>query len=130
MKITKVTYQKTYSIGPYLTERIGYEADVSGSESSIETLVQLNAEADKAHRILNPHLYQEEERGFGDRQEHLKTKVEFGAASIINIQHEKIQIAIENAKALEELKDIKTVHPLLPVPLMEMYNRKLKQLMK
>lgn len=47
---------------------------------------------------------------------------------VINIQHEKIQIAIENAKTLEELKDVKTVHPLLPVPLMEMYNKRLKDL--
>jgi hypothetical protein len=46
----------------------------------------------------------------------------------INIQHERIQIAIENAKTPEELKKVKEDHPIMPVPLMTFYNNKMQQL--
>lgn len=60
MKITKVSYQKTYSIGPYLTDRVGFEADVIEEIQSVEdSLSQLKDMADRWHRKENPHLYQE-----------------------------------------------------------------------
>lgn len=130
MKITKVTYQKAFVTGPFLQERIGYEAEVdSDNESPSGALTMLQRMADIWHKENNPHIYQE--IGSTNIPEHTILGVnQFMQQSspIINIQHEKIQIAIENAKTLEELKDIKTVNPLLPVPLMEMYNSKLKQL--
>jgi len=62
MKIEKVTYQKTYSIGPYLTERIGFEASSEGipGDHPHEMLSMLRESADAWHRKNNPHLYQEE----------------------------------------------------------------------
>lgn len=135
MKITKVTYQKTYSIGPYLTDRVGFEADLSEDWARVEgelkwetpemVLSNLRKMADEWHKKENQHLY--EERIVPTTKDsffHEPTS----PSPIINIQHEKIQIAIENAKTLDELKDIKTVHPLLPVPLMEVYNKRLKEL--
>jgi hypothetical protein len=71
MKIVKVTYQKTYSIGPYLTERIGFEAEPepyighqydgpNGMEKHDEVLTTLEKMADEWHKKAHPPLYQQE----------------------------------------------------------------------
>ena len=60
----KVFYQRTYSIAPYLTERIGFEVDTEidslmpdGSKINPDTAVQsLKELCDKAHKELNPNL--------------------------------------------------------------------------
>lgn len=61
----KIFYQRSYSIGPYLTEKIGFEIEVidpasptaqetiDNAMSSVSVLKQL---CDKAHEELNPHL--------------------------------------------------------------------------
>lgn len=69
MKIEKVTYQKTYSIGPYLTDRVGFEASLDeprreedGSYTIFTpegALSELEKFADAWHRKAHPHLYQE-----------------------------------------------------------------------
>lgn len=60
----KVFYQRTYSIAPYLTERIGFEVDTEidslmpdGKKIDPTTAVQsLKELCDKAHKELNPNL--------------------------------------------------------------------------
>lgn len=47
---------------------------------------------------------------------------------IINIQHEKIQIAIENATTVEELKKVKEDNPIMTVRLMELHHARFKEL--
>jgi len=53
----KVFYQRTYSIAPYLTERIGFEIeapdDCQDPAAEVATLKEL---CDKAHKELNPNL--------------------------------------------------------------------------
>jgi hypothetical protein len=63
MKITTVTYQKTYSIGPYLTERIGFEAQPEGNpgDAPMDMLTMLEELADEWHKKAHPHLQQEPE---------------------------------------------------------------------
>lgn len=46
----------------------------------------------------------------------------------INIQHERIQIAIENAKTLDELKATKIAGLAVPASLVELYNKKMEEL--
>jgi hypothetical protein len=46
----------------------------------------------------------------------------------INLQHERIQIAIENAKTIEELKATKIAGLAVPGSLVELYNKKMEEL--
>ena len=46
----------------------------------------------------------------------------------INIKDERIQIAIENAQTSDELKDVKTVYPVMPFPLLRLYNKRMEEL--
>lgn len=69
MKVDKVSYQKTYSIGPYLTDRVGFEATPSNDWVSVgEQLVwetpemilsNLEKMADEWHKKEHPHLYKD-----------------------------------------------------------------------
>ena len=128
MKITKVSYQKTYSIGPYLTDRIGFEADLDGHESCSEAILQLRDEADKVHKKANPHLYQEEGKGFGDLPEHKKTQITFGPPPVIDRKADELKDLIDDCQTIEELKAWKEKHELVPVPVLQHYNVKLEVL--
>lgn len=55
MKIDKVSYQKAYIIGPYLQEKIGFEASIDG-DSPEEVLSKLRTMADDWHKENNPGL--------------------------------------------------------------------------
>lgn len=58
----KVFYQRTYSIAPYLTERIGFEVEsdldpiVDSHDSITNQVATLKELCDKAHKELNPNL--------------------------------------------------------------------------
>lgn len=57
----KVFYQRTYSIAPYLTERIGFEMETEhfpfmDSQIAIDQVKHLKELCDKAHKELNPNL--------------------------------------------------------------------------
>jgi predicted RNase H-like HicB family nuclease len=133
MKITKVTYQKTYSIGPYLTDRVGFEAELDGNdgvnlfpETPESALSQLKELADKWHKESNPHLYQE------SKPEPMYTvagrpPIVHEPVQEINLQHDRVKILIENAESLWELHDIKKHHPVMPVPVLEFYKKRLKE---
>jgi len=58
MQITSVTYQKTYSIGPYLTERIGVEASIDEGQDPKIVLSELKKLCDEVNEANNPHLAQ------------------------------------------------------------------------
>jgi hypothetical protein len=47
----------------------------------------------------------------------------------INIQDEKILIAIENADNLDELAEVKVKYPLMKVPMNDAWNKKLDELL-
>lgn len=57
MKIEKVSYQKAYIIGPYLQEKVGFEASYNPNEETAEdVLSKLRKMADEWHKENNPHL--------------------------------------------------------------------------
>lgn len=42
---------------------------------------------------------------------------------------EKLEAAIERAETIDELKNVKTVYPLMPAKIIDMYNKKMEKLM-
>lgn len=111
MKIEKVTYQKTYSIGPYLTDRVGFEASIDEEkETHEEVLSWLKAMADDWHKDAYPHLHQENKGEVFSPKEGVRSAVS-GAwiiePKIIDLQTEKLEIDIDNATSLSDLAEIK-----------------------
>lgn len=60
MKITTVSYQRTYNLGSYNSEKIGLEADIEEGEDIQFVVCNLKHECDQIHQKNNPHLYQEQ----------------------------------------------------------------------
>jgi hypothetical protein len=56
MKIEKVSYQKLFSIGNFLNERIGFEASIDEGESPEAVVKHLKEVADNLHKEMNPGL--------------------------------------------------------------------------
>lgn len=139
MKITTVSLSRTIPTGPYMNDKIGMEASVEDGDTPERVLNELLLQIDQWHRQANPHLHKEHEsmRGVQTTFEQLKytpgptTHLTPSIAPLeINIQHERIQIGIENAAAVEELKAVKADHPLMPASLMNAYNKKMEELTK
>lgn len=147
MKIEKVTYQKTYSIGPYLTDRVGFEASINEDEETPEAaLSQLQEVADEWHKGVYPHLYQQEgikeymhsklDLGYGpgvappaDMSKFAKTQS--ARDQIIDYKKtEELEIAIDNAKSSEDLDKIKSDNPIFPAKLLNVLNQKSQELSK
>lgn len=59
MKITKVSYNKTFATGPYLNEKIGIEIEVDSGEEAEEAFRVAVVTVGMWHKSANPHLYQE-----------------------------------------------------------------------
>jgi hypothetical protein len=58
MKIIKVTYQKSFVIGPYLQERVGFEAEIDGTcESEKDALSALKKISEEWHIANNPQVH-------------------------------------------------------------------------
>jgi hypothetical protein len=57
MKPRTVTYQRAFVVGPYLQERIGFEAQVDDHEEPEAVLEELKEMAKKFHLTSNPQLY-------------------------------------------------------------------------
>jgi hypothetical protein len=56
MKITKVTYQKAFQIGPFLQERIGVEIDLEESDDPNQAFQLAKEMTEDFHKQANPHL--------------------------------------------------------------------------
>lgn len=135
MKIEKITYQKTYSIGPYLTDRVGFEATPSEPwleengklhlDTTDEILSNLEKIADEWHRKAHPHLYQEPTELKTSWQE----EIPYGAAplGVIDLSIEKMEIAIDNCMCEDELKQWKEKNPVVPHPILVHYNKRLNE---
>lgn len=52
-----------------------------------------------------------------------------GGPLVIDLRKEKIEIAIENASTIDELKEVKTTYPLMPVTVNDIYKRKMEELL-
>lgn len=148
MKIEKITFGKTIARPGYNNDKPEVEVILEPGETLEQVLSALNKRLTDWHKAEYPHLYQEHEsmRGvqetypqpFPDPKRHghmtsgqlSPQQVTYGPTPEINIQHERIQIGIENAATVEELKAVKVDHPLMPASLMLAYNSKMEELTK
>jgi hypothetical protein len=132
-KTMKITYQRAYSIGPFLQEKIGFEVDVDFNflieDDKVQlTLLQLKNRCDKAHKELNPGLYitntqtGEVSTGYDQPQPIPEVQIEKPAASI-----ESTITDIQNCKDLAELDTYRLVAALDP-KVKEVYDEKYLQL--
>ena len=55
MKITTVSFNKAYNIGPFLNERVGVEAIIEEGDNPIEVLQNLRELSDRFNEVNNPH---------------------------------------------------------------------------
>lgn len=119
MKITKVSYQKTYSIGPYLTDRVGFEAEPEGipGDSPMEILSWLQEIADEWHKKSHPHIYQDTINNISQRDANYSpppSTTTFTSNAPIIIEYEKepdtdYLSLIQSAATLESLKEYKLI---------------------
>lgn len=137
MKITlkDVGYNRGYVIGPYLQERPGVNADIVVEEGedqeacALKALHYLKSIADKFHKEANPYLYQEPVNAvsqWGNQPTPATTMTTTSAPYEINIQHEKMEIAIDNCTTIEDLKAWKETNPVYPAKISDHYNERLK----
>jgi len=59
MKITTVTYSRTYPTGLYANEKIGVEATIDETDNVDQVFDMLKGICDGQHKSNNPHLYTE-----------------------------------------------------------------------
>lgn len=134
MKITTVSLSRTIPTGSFQNEKIGFEATLEPGESCAEALNQLNHLITQWHREANPHLYQEPASAVSVRDANYipppstQITIPIGEPLVINLRDEKLSIAMENAKSVEELKAIKEANPVMKFPLMKAYNKRLFEL--
>lgn len=114
MKITNVSYQKAFATGPFLQEKIGFEAEIEdGEESVTAALTELKSLAEGWHNNNNPHLYQESgaEEYAANKMQQLQQEGRIRPTSSPQVidykQKESLEIAIDNATSLESLAEIK-----------------------
>jgi hypothetical protein len=90
MKIEKVNYTKSYVIGPFLQEKIGFEASIDG-DSPEKVLSSLREMADEWHKANNPGL-----------------EISVNPEALQEIQEQKprntVSFLIEDIKSCTELK--------------------------
>ena len=132
MKITKVTYQKAFIIGPYLQEKVGFEAeithpflDAADGKFEIETpemlLSRLKEMADKWHISQNPPL------DGSDLHEHMKTKITFVNGQTPYIDYKQIEsweAEIDDCITLEQLEQWVKTHETFPGKLLPIINER------
>ena len=57
MKVTSISYQKTFNLGNYQSERLGVEVEVGEYEYADELMKEAKELVEKMHRDGNPGLY-------------------------------------------------------------------------
>ncbi len=101
MKITKVQYGKTYSLGNYCSERIDLEASIDEDETVTGVIGVLKKMCDAEHKANNPHLYQEEQVINITQQRELIVPVPQ--------QYDAKYLRIQGWKTIEELEAIEDI---------------------
>lgn len=128
MKITTVSYGRTYPLGNYASERIDLEADVEILDDTQEVVNRLKFMCDEIHKKNNPHLYQEQTPIVSNQQI-------FTATAPIEIKQQEEKISPEQAlkEQIDSANDLKGLEWLKPIlkkfPQLETYyNEKHSQL--
>jgi len=101
MKITSVSYNKTYPTGAYANEKIGMEATLDEGETVTGVLHVLKKMCDAEHKANNPHLYQEEPI--------IKTTQQRELIVPIPQQYDTKYLRIMGCKTIEELEAIEDI---------------------
>jgi hypothetical protein len=134
MKVNLITYNKTFNIGPYLNEKVGIECSVDEGEDPSDVLDKAKEKIESWHmasRVAEEAKQKEMEYGkviYSDPILGMTDKLPMSyhyPPTEINIQDEKKEISIENAKSIEELASLKKD---LPTNLMPNYIKKLTEL--
>ncbi len=99
----KVILHKLFPYAPYLNEYIGFEDDQREGETNIEAVERLRKDAEQAHRLRYPHLYQ---KGNEALIESFSVPVPPMNTYVINKEEERINDAIEDCTSKEELKKL------------------------
>jgi hypothetical protein len=125
MKIVKISYQKAFATGPFLQEKIGFEAEIEGGNQTAEGCLSLLKEmAERFHREANPLLYQESKQSEMVRS---FTPQQTGPSVMPSIDYgkwDKFEIDIENATTPEELETIVKSVDTFPGKLLSVINAK------
>ena len=104
MRITKVTYQKAFVVGPYLQQRVGFEADVDDNEDIAECLSKLRHMAED----WDGKQYIEGGRPWLMPPKTSPSPVHETTTQVIDYKEkENLEIAIDNATSLEDLAKLK-----------------------
>jgi hypothetical protein len=127
MRIEKVSYQKTFSIGPYLTDKVGVEISLDEGDDMHSVLHNARNLVDHWHKEANPHLYNIDRPIPQPIEDSLLNKY-LSTPKEKNIADEKIEILIDNSKTLQDLAELKpkcTTNELI-----KLYMDKIKSLTK
>lgn len=57
MKLTGISYQKTFNLGNYCSEKIGFDAELETGDDPKLELIKLRAMAEQQHKETNPQLF-------------------------------------------------------------------------
>jgi ubiquinone biosynthesis protein COQ9 len=112
MRPTKIYYEQLFPTGAYSNQRYGVEITLDDTDSTDEAFAIASKMANDAFLKLNPQIKWSD--GVIDE-----------APKEINLAHEKVEIAIDNATTLAELQQLK--NDCLASPnLIKSYGEKLK----
>lgn len=130
MKITTVSYQKTYPTGQYANEKIWIEATIDEREDVQLVVSNLKHCCDEIHKKNNPHLYQEQET-INATPEHYNELIDI-LTQPQPTKEQQFQTAITQVTDINELEKVwkKIAHNPKYPSLKETYNQKLKELTK
>jgi hypothetical protein len=135
MKITKVNYTKSYTIGPFLQEKVGFEAEIDGTcESPESALNELKRIADQWHIVNNPQVHYDGSSVSWQKSDEARMLPEIKSEKPVE-EDNRIQVMMNDlydCKTAEELKSFDLVATALEKKsdfrLRYAYNEKLKQL--
>jgi len=125
MRIDRVIYGSTVPTVQFGNQRPGFEASLEPGEDPVEAYLKLHEIAMKAvEKVIGP-----PQVGviFSDNQGRVTGGIMADTStSVIDLSHEKMEIAIDNCKDEQELKAWKENNPIMPAPILKHYNTRME----
>lgn len=130
MKYEKIIYSATFPTGPYANQRPGFEVSLEPGEDPIEVYKKLHEMALKCVTasfagVQTNSDFVQYSRYEPPQEVIVSTNTQM---PIINKDHEKLEIAIDNATTIEELNAAGNSVEIFPGALWPLYSKKLKEL--
>ena len=113
MRITEITYHRTFNLGNFNSERIGVKVDINEGESASEALETAKQLVEETHKNNYPNLVIEHQI------EQVLSKEEIKQSNIDAIMHCKSVEELESYRLLKTDKDI-----------FHVYNVRMKELLR